>query len=111
MRGMRGFPIMNGMSRWRMGLIIALAAAFGIVGWRLYKEHSSFRASVEELRAKSVSLEEENSGLFGKIEYFGIPENLLKEARARFNFTRQGEKLLIVIPQERAATSSNQKQD
>ena len=95
------------MSRWRIGIITLVALALGFMSWSLYKEHRGFRASVSELRAKRAAVEDENRALRERVEYYKIPENLLKEARARFNFTKPGEKLLIVIPKEDTSTSSS----
>lgn len=94
------------MYRWRIALIIALAVVFSVIAWRLNEERREFSGKVKTLRATSTELERENSELSGKIDYFEIPANLLKEARSRFNFTKQGEKLLIVIPGEEKVTSS-----
>lgn len=96
------------MTKWRIGIIIFLALSLGFMTWSLYKEHRDFRASVSELRESKTALENENGELRSRVEYYQIPENLLKEARARFNFTKPGEKLLIVIPKEEKATSTEQ---
>ncbi len=94
------------MGKWKAGFIIFLAAVFAFMTYSLFKEHRSFESSVEKLRASREELENENRALAQKIEYFKLPENLLKEARSRFNFTKQGEKLLIVIPKQENSTSS-----
>lgn len=52
----------------------------------------------EMLKAQMVSVEEENEMLEKDAEYYSHLENLEKEARARLNVKKPGERLIIITP-------------
>jgi cell division protein FtsB len=54
------------------------------------KEYNHTRAEQERLREEFT--------------YFSNPTNLSKELRARFNYTLPGEKVLILVPENRGST-------
>lgn len=89
------------MGRFRVFIIIFIAIVFGLIAYSLFGEQRVFKSSVLDLRAENKKIEKENAELMAKIDYFKIPENLLKESRLQFNFKKQGEKLLIIIPDKR----------
>lgn len=53
---------------------------------------------LEVLNEKLAIMEEENKELLSDIEYYGHPENLLKELKKHFNYKETGEEIIIIIP-------------
>ena len=60
----------------------------------------SDREAAAELQAQVGRFMEENKALDRDIDYYKNPNNLEKELKARFNYKRPGEELLIVVPGE-----------
>ena len=57
----------------------------------LQKNHDVLQAKLQEVTADYEKLRRE-------FEYLERPENLEKELKARFNYRREGEKMIIVVP-------------
>ncbi len=64
----------------------------------IFKERDELKSNVSDLNKKLQALIKENAILESDIEYFSYPENLEKELKARFNYKRPEEKLIIVTP-------------
>lgn len=81
-------------------IILLLAAGIGI-GMQTYfwgSEKTDLQANLYELGVKLDNLQKENNMLKAEIEYFSNPDNLEKEFRARFNYKKPGEEMIIVVP-------------
>lgn len=89
---------MNGMERVRFIVLILVAVVLATMAYSIWSERREIEAKVLKFRAESESVERENRELSASIEYFKIPENLLKESRSQFNYVIPGEKLMILVP-------------
>jgi cell division protein FtsB len=96
------------MERARLIALAVVAVILGIMAWSLRGERKAIETSVRELREKQQRVDEENRQLAERIEYFKIPENLLKESRAQFNYVLPGEKLIILVPEATSSAHSEQ---
>jgi cell division protein FtsB len=90
---------MFGVERVRLFVLIAATAVLGIMAYSLYGERKTIAEELMRLRAEHKKYSSENADLLSKIEYFKIPENLLKESRSQFNYVLPGEKLIILVPE------------
>ena len=86
------------MKIWQIAVIFALIGAVGFGLYRLSSEKKGLEKTVAELKTKENDLTKENKNLEARLEYLKIPENLIKEAKARFNYRAPGEKLIILFP-------------
>lgn len=91
------------MSWFKWVVIMVLVVLLGSGLYRLTSENSDLKQKTAELEAKFTAIQAENKNLASQIEYYGHPENLVKELKARFNYKEAGEQLFIVIP---SATST-----
>jgi len=67
------------------------------------------RAEYDAAETALREAEKSREGLRADLEYYGDPENLERELRARFNYRAPGEKTIILIePQGEPSTSSTQ---
>ena len=85
----------------RLVIFLILALILGAVllqGYFIFRERNQLKAEVSSLLGRFSSLEKENEKLRQDIEYFSRPENLEKELRARFNYRKPDEKLMIFVP-------------
>ena len=89
------------------GILFLLVAAAII--WQLYQLYLQNRVSSEvlsEIEAKTNALNQENLNLQADLNYFSDPNNLEKELKARYNYKKPGEKLIIIVPPKENVASS-----
>jgi len=77
-----------------LGIVFLLASG----AFQLVKNTNAIKEEVMVLEEKAAALQKENGQLNGQLEYLANPENLLKEVKSRFNYRREGEKLIIIVP-------------
>jgi len=85
----------------RVFIIIILGIVLSAVLVQSYffiKERNSLKANLDNLNSRLQALLKENADLGSEIEYFSHPENLEKELKARFNYKKPGEEMMIVVP-------------
>ncbi|MBI4993877.1 hypothetical protein HZC33_02910 [Candidatus Wolfebacteria bacterium] len=82
-------------------IIILSIIAFGlfIQIYFIFKEKNKLKDKFESLSFRAENIKNENEKIKSEIEYFLLPQNLEKEFRARFNYKKLGEKMIIVVPQ------------
>ncbi len=75
-------------------ILMALLVQF----YFIFKERNQLKREFHSLTEKSENLAKENEKIKSEIEYYSNPENLEKELRARFNYKKIGEKMMIIAP-------------
>lgn len=91
----------------RYAIIIPAALVIAILVWTGYsllRERRKLEADITSATDAARKLENENSGLQEKIRYFSLPENMVKELKARYNYKVDGEKMIIVVPKSASST-------
>jgi cell division protein FtsB len=68
--------------------------------WSLGSELADARTNLTKAQTQETSLQEEN-------QYLSNPENLEKELRARFNYKKPGETMVIIVPDATSTTSTD----
>jgi cell division protein FtsB len=71
------------------------------------KERES-ASTIEVLEEKNAALKERQVSLREEVERLSTMEGIIEEIRAKFNVTRPGEHLAIVIEEEARATSTEE---
>jgi len=85
----------------RVLIIIILSVILMLVITELYfliKERNQLRADLDNLNRRLQALLKENVDIQSEIEYFSHPENLEKELKAKFNYKKPNEKMMIIVP-------------
>jgi len=67
--------------------------------WSLGSELADVQANRTKAQVQETSLQEEN-------QYLSNPANLEKELRARFNYKKPGETMVIIVPATSTSASS-----
>ena len=62
------------------------------------REGGRLKDQLANLNSRLESLVEENKIVKSEIDYFNIRGNIEKELRARFNYKRPEEKMMIIVP-------------
>lgn len=94
------------MISWRSLILLAVIALLGVGIYNLHSQRRSLDTEVADLRAKSEKLRHEKDITVSDVEYYSKPENRLKEVKGQQNLVRSGEKLIIVVPEVRTATTT-----
>ncbi|PIR88624.1 MAG: hypothetical protein COU09_01415 [Candidatus Harrisonbacteria bacterium CG10_big_fil_rev_8_21_14_0_10_44_23] len=81
-------------------IILALIAVLAIQLNNINRERLALKSALKEDQKIVSELDLENADLTAEIQYFGIPDNLAKEFKSRFNYRRPGEKMFILVPEE-----------
>lgn len=68
--------------------------------WSLGSELADVQANLTKSQAQETTLQQEN-------QYLSNPANLEKELRARFNYKKPGETMVIIVPNTTSTTSTN----
>lgn len=97
------------MSSSRLVIIIVLIALLTWTGYSLIRQKWEIEKESAIVSEAVNKLNTENKSIQADVNYFGHPENLVKEAQSRFNYKKDGEKLMIVVP-EAASTTTSTKQ-
>jgi len=85
----------------RVFIIIILSVILMLVITELYfliKERNQLRADLDNLNRRLQAFLKENTDIQSEIEYFSHPENLEKELKAKFNYKKPNEKMMIIVP-------------
>jgi cell division protein FtsL len=85
----------------RVFIIIILSVILMLVITELYfliKERNQLRANLDNLNRRLQAFLKENTDIQSEIEYFSHPENLEKELKAKFNYKKPNEKMMIIVP-------------
>lgn len=86
------------MKHFIMIILSIILIALLVQAYFIFKERNQLRKEFRSLTEKSENLADENEKIKSEIEYYSNPENLEKELRARFNYKKIGEKMMIIAP-------------
>ncbi len=89
---------MKRMNWVRTAVFVAVLGILGIGFYNLQKENQGLRASIQDMTATLANVEAENGTLQSRIDYFRVPDNLLKELKSQFNYKQEGEQMIIIVP-------------
>ncbi len=90
---------------WKTVIFIVIGLFLGFGVYRLNLQNKRLEAEVDDLSAELKVVEDENQELSNKIEFFKEPKNLLKELKSQFNYRKEDEEMIIVVP---STSSSSQ---
>ncbi len=91
----------------KLSFIAALVAILTWVGYSLVQQKNKIHEEILNLSEATKKLNSENASLQNSIKYFELPENLIKESKARFNYKNNGEQMIIVVPETSSTASSS----
>jgi len=77
-------------------IIFVIAIGFQIA--ILFREETQLKTELDQLKSKSDSFTKENVELESQMNFLSRLENLEKELKAKFNYKKTGEKMMILVP-------------
>lgn len=89
----------------RIAIITIFVIILGFAGYQAKVMSNNFNdlnAKYGSVKKEASILNAENIKLKKNVDYLNIPENIIKEIKARFNYRFPDEKLIIVVPNDGA---------
>lgn len=90
----------------KIAFAVFLSLVVIFVGWNvigfLRQEHD-LNANLKDVEARLAAAKIQEANLQAQTEYLSNPANLEKELRAEFNYTKPGEKMIIIVPAQTAS--------
>ena len=93
---------------------IAITVVLGIVliflatqVFFFFKEEGSLEGTLADTEYRLQQAQHEEQTLSTEVNYLANPANLEKELRARFNYAKPGETMVIIVPSSTETSSSS----
>lgn len=77
-------------------VLVLVAASYQL--YQLYGQYSSLKTRFEKLDKETAVLVNENEEIKAGLDYYKIPENLVKELKSKFDYKRPDEQMYIIVP-------------
>lgn len=93
----------------KIGIAIILSIVFALTlgqAWSFYGREQTLARQLSEIRAQYGNAEKDHESLQAEYRYYQNPANAEKELRARFNYKKPDEKMIIVVPPARSQSST-----
>jgi cell division protein FtsB len=90
--------------------IVALGILLVFVGIQIFsfiKQEHSLGQTLSDIQGKLNDAKSQEMSLSNEVQYLANPANLEKELRARFNYKKPGETMMIIVTSSTASTSSD----
>lgn len=81
-----------------IGILAIIITVVSVQTLKLFGKERDMNKQLQTSREKMESLSQENADLQAQIDYMSRKENLEKELRAKFNYKRPDEKVMIITP-------------
>jgi hypothetical protein len=88
---------------------IILAIILIFVGARVYSFFAQERdlgKSLADIEARLTKAKYDEANLQSEVQYLANPLNLEKELRARFNYKKPGETMIVIVPAQSSTTTT-----
>ena len=90
-----------------VAVILMLVLAFiGTQIYSSYREVHSLSTQYASISSQLDQAQAQEASLTAEVNYLANPVNLEKELRARFNYAKPGETMVIIIPSSTASSSA-----
>lgn len=70
-------------------------------------EEHGLSSDLADIRARLTKAEADEATLKEETQYLADPVNLEKELRARFNYKKPGEKMIVIVPPAGSSTATS----
>ena len=90
-----------------LAILLAVVLVFvGVQTYAFFKQERQLSANLADIEAKLTKAKGDEASLTAEVGYLANPVNLEKELRARFNYKKPGETMIIIVPGKASSTSS-----
>jgi cell division protein FtsB len=72
-----------------------------------FAEERQLNADLADIQTRLTKAGTDEASLQDEVQYLANPLNLEKELRARFNYKKPGETMIIIVPSQNSTTSTD----
>lgn len=90
-------------------LLVIVTIFVGNRIWTFFVEEKQLSSDLSDIQTRLTQAKSDEASLEANAQYLADPVNLEKELRARFNYKKPGETMIVIVPPASStATSSEQ---
>ena len=93
----------------KIAAVVVLSIFLVIIGWQVVsfiREEGRLGSQLADVQANLTKAQAQEAGLQEESQYLSNPLNLEKELRARFNYKKPGEQMIIIVPSASSSATS-----
>lgn len=93
----------------KIAAAVMLFVVLILVGARVYSffvQERQLGADLADIEARLTKAKYDEANLQSEVQYLANPLNLEKELRARFNYKKPGETMIIIVPAQSSTATS-----
>jgi cell division protein FtsB len=93
----------------KIAAAIALCVILLFVGGRIYAffvQERQLAGELADIEARLTKAKYDEASLRDEVQYLANPANLEKELRARFNYKKPGETMIVIVPAQTSTATS-----
>ncbi len=94
----------------KIAAIVVLSLFIILLGAQVYSfvtEEGQLGSELADVQANLTKAQAQETSLQQEAQYLGNPANLEKELRARFNYKKPGETMVIIVPPQSSSSVSS----
>ena len=95
----------------KIAAIVILSILLIVLGVKIYSfvaEENQLGQQLSDVQARLTKAQADEDSLQEESQYLANPINLEKELRARFNYKKPGETMVIIVPAQSSTASSTE---
>jgi hypothetical protein len=93
----------------KIAAIVVISLLLIFIGAKVYSfiaQENQLSADLSDIQNRLTKAQTDEASLQDDAKYLANPVNLEKELRARFNYKKPGETMVVIIPPQTAATTT-----
>jgi len=92
----------------KLAFAVALFIAVVFVGWNIFTflgQAHALNQNLADVQSKLTAAQTQEANLEEETQYLSNPANLEKELRSQFNYTKPGEKMIVIVQPQTSSTN------
>lgn len=93
----------------KIAAIVALIIVLALIGGRVYAffvQERQLSADLTDIQTRLTKAKYDEANLQSEVQYLANPLNLEKELRARFNYKKPGETMIVIVPEQSSTATT-----
>lgn len=88
-------------------ILVVISTFVGMRAYSFFVEERQLSRSLADIEARLATAKANEANLRSDVEYLADPLNLGKELRSRFNYKKQGETMIVIVPEKSSTTATS----
>jgi len=87
-------------------ILVILLVFIGVQVYKFFAQERALSADLSDIQTRLAKAQSDENDLQNEVQYLANPLNLEKELRARFNYKKPGETMIIIVPSGSSTATS-----